>query len=45
MEHPALDAARKGFMEGLKANGWEEGKNLVVQYQNAQNDQAFANHV
>lgn len=40
VEHPALDAARKGFMEGLKANGWEEGKNLVVQYQNAQNDQS-----
>lgn len=40
VEHPALDAAREGFLEGLKAKGWEEGKNLVIQYQNAQNDQS-----
>ncbi|NLT95921.1 MAG: ABC transporter substrate-binding protein [Clostridia bacterium] len=40
VEHPALDAAREGFLDGLKANGWEEGKNITVQYQNAQNDQS-----
>ncbi|HEX3032242.1 MAG TPA: ABC transporter substrate-binding protein [Bacillota bacterium] len=38
VEHPALDAARQGFMEALKKNGYEEGKNLVVDYQNAQGD-------
>ncbi|MGI6451000.1 MAG: ABC transporter substrate-binding protein [Desulfitobacteriia bacterium] len=40
VEHPALDAAREGFLETLKVNGYEEGKNLVVDYQNAQNDQS-----
>lgn len=41
VEHPALDAARKGFLETLQANGYIEGKNLVVDYQNAQNDQSI----
>lgn len=41
VEHPALDAARQGFMETLKANGYEEGKNLKVDYQNAQGDQSI----
>jgi putative ABC transport system substrate-binding protein len=39
-EHPALDDARLGFLETLKANGYEEGKNLRVDYKNAQGDQA-----
>ncbi len=38
IEHPALDAARKGFLAACKAGGYEEGKNLQVDYQNAQND-------
>lgn len=41
VEHPALDAAREGFLETLKANGYEEGKNLTLDYQNAQNDQSI----
>lgn len=40
-EHPALDAARKGFLDTLKTNGYEENKNLIVDYQNAQNDQTI----
>lgn len=40
VEHPALDAARQGFLETLKENGYEEGKNLTVDYQNAQGDQS-----
>ena len=28
--HGALDAARVGFIEGLKANGLEEGKNITI---------------
>ena len=40
VEHPALDAARLGFLEVLKANGYEEGKNLTVDYKNAQGDQS-----
>jgi len=45
VEHPALDAAREGFLETLKANGLEVGKNLVVDYQNAQNDQSILNNI
>lgn len=38
VEHPALDAARMGFLKTLQENGYEEGKNLTVDYQNAQGD-------
>jgi putative ABC transport system substrate-binding protein len=38
VEHPSLDAAREGFVAALKDAGYEEGKNLVLDYQNAQGD-------
>ncbi|MFL0194780.1 ABC transporter substrate-binding protein [Clostridium sp. WILCCON 0269] len=38
MEHPALDSARKGFIEALKAKGYEDGKNIKINFQNAQGD-------
>ncbi|MBM7585612.1 putative ABC transport system substrate-binding protein [Bacillus pakistanensis] len=38
VEHPSLDAAREGFIEALKEAGYEEGKNLEINYHNAQND-------
>lgn len=41
VEHPALDAAREGFLETLKENGYEKGKNLTLDYQNAQGDQSI----
>lgn len=41
VEHPALDSARQGFLETLKKNGYEEGKNLTLDYQNAQGDQSI----
>lgn len=41
VEHPALDDARKGFLESLAKGGYEEGKNLEVDYQNAQGDQTI----
>ena len=41
VEHPALDAARQGFLDTLKANGYVEGTNLTVDYQNAQGDQSI----
>lgn len=40
VEHPALDAARKGFLDTLKENGYIEGQNLIIDYSNAQNDQS-----
>ena len=37
--HPSLDASYEGFKDALKAAGYEEGKNLTLDYQNAQNSQ------
>ncbi|MBO8171473.1 MAG: ABC transporter substrate-binding protein [Bacillaceae bacterium] len=42
VEHPALDAARQGILDALADNGFEEGNNLVVDYQNAQNSRDTA---
>lgn len=42
MVHVALDAARQGFMDALKEKGYEEGKNIEVEYQNAQGEQPTA---
>lgn len=50
-DHPSLDNCRKGFIEGLKENGFTEGDNLEIEYKAAQaNDsmntqiaQTFAN--
>lgn len=36
VEHPALDAVRAGLLKSLKHQGFEEGKNLTVLYENAQ---------
>jgi len=38
VEHSALDSARKGFIAALKDNGYSEGKNLKIDFQNAQGD-------
>ncbi|MDK8502447.1 ABC transporter substrate-binding protein [Aerococcus sp. UMB1112A] len=40
MEHESLDRAREGFTDALKEAGYEEGKNLTLNYQNAQGDQS-----
>lgn len=40
VQHPALDAANKGFIDGLKSKGFEEGKNVTFDQQNAQGDQS-----
>lgn len=37
-EHGSLDNCREGFIEGLKEEGIEEGKNLTVDYKNAAAD-------
>lgn len=42
IEHQALDSARKGFIDALKSKGYEEGKNLKIDFQNAQGDQPTA---
>lgn len=39
VQHDSLDAAYKGFKEGLAEKGYVEGKNVKFDYQNAQNNQ------
>ncbi|MFP5213998.1 MAG: ABC transporter substrate-binding protein, partial [Acidobacteriota bacterium] len=45
VEHPALDAARKGFIDALKERGYEEGKNVTYDVQIAQGNMATANSI
>lgn len=45
VEHPSLDAARNGFLDVLAENGYKEGENLVVNYENAQGDMPTLNSI
>ena len=45
VDHPALDAVRKGVEDELKAQGWQAGKNLKDQYQSAQGNAATAGQI
>ncbi|MFY0544328.1 ABC transporter substrate-binding protein [Brevibacillus sp. H7] len=38
IEHSALDASREGFIAALKDNGFEDGKNIEIDFQSAQGD-------
>lgn len=38
IEHPALDSSRQGFIDALKSKGFEDGKNIDIDFQNAQGD-------
>ena len=40
MSHPALDQIHRGIIRGLKDEGYEEGKNIKIDFQNAQGDQS-----
>ncbi len=44
-EHGSLDNARNGFIEGLASEGFVEGKNLTIEYQNAQTDTGIASTI
>ena len=44
-EHGSLDNCREGFLEGLKEAGFEEGKNLKVDYKNAMADMGTAGQI
>ena len=39
VNHKALDAAREGFLRALAEEGYEDGKNIKVDYRNAQGNQ------
>lgn len=45
VQHDALDASYQGFIDGLKEAGYEDGKNLSIDYQNAQGDQPNTNTI
>ncbi|MBF1762103.1 MAG: ABC transporter substrate-binding protein [Veillonella sp.] len=45
VEHPALDAANKGFVQGLADNGFKEGETVEIDQQNAQADQSNLNSI
>jgi putative ABC transport system substrate-binding protein len=45
VDHPALNATRQGFVDTLKAAGFEVGKNLVFDYQNAQGNPGNARNI
>lgn len=40
VEHVALDSNYKGFVDGLAEEGYVDGENIVIDYQNAQGEQA-----
>lgn len=43
--HPSLDTVRQGIIDGLKAAGFEDNKNLKIDFQNAQGDQSTATQI
>ncbi|MGE5587855.1 MAG: ABC transporter substrate-binding protein [Clostridia bacterium] len=45
IEHPALDAAKKGFIDGLAEEGFVEGDDLKFESQSAQGDMATAQSI
>ncbi len=45
VEHAALDASYKGFVDALEEAGYINGENITIDYQNAQGDQANANTI
>ena len=44
-EHGSLDNCREGFLEGLKEEGIEKGKNLNVEYKNSAADMGTASQI
>lgn len=45
VEHPALDGARKGFIDGLAEAGYVDGETISIDFQNGQNDQSNCNTI
>lgn len=44
-DHPSLDNCREGFIAGLAEAGFEDGKNIEIDFQSAQNDMQRANQI
>ena len=45
VEHPAMDAVRQGVIDELRAEGYEQGKNLQLDFQSAQGNTATAGQI
>ena len=45
VEHPALDAARKGVRDVLTENGFKQGETLNLEFQSAQGDVGIAGQI
>jgi putative ABC transport system substrate-binding protein len=45
VEHPALDATRKGFIDYLNENGYPEGEKVEYTYKNAQNNRPVSGQI
>ena len=44
-DHPSLDNCREGFIEGLKNEGYVDGKNADIEFKSAQNDMSLATQI
>ncbi len=45
VEHPALDGARKGFVDYLNEHGFKEGEKVSYDYKNAQNNRPVSGQI
>lgn len=45
VEHPALDSVRKGVIDELAREGYEQGKNIQIDFQSAQGNTATAGQI
>ncbi|WP_201605257.1 ABC transporter substrate-binding protein [Psychrobacter sp. JCM 18903] len=45
VEHPSLDAMRRGIIDELADNGYVEGQNLTINFQSAQGNTATAGQI
>lgn len=45
VEHPSLDTIRESFIAQLESEGYVDGENILIDYQNAQGDQTNLNTI
>ena len=45
MEHPSLDAIREGMIDELAEDGYVDGENIVIEFENSQGDQSNLNSI
>jgi len=45
LEDATIDEAKRGFLEAIKDAGYEDGKNVTIDFQNAQNDMVLLNQI